>query len=150
MSRPGFSMFELLLVLAIAAIVSAMVMPSIGRSMAQMRVQRAVNVMSADLQMAHSTAARQRTPVRVSIDTANKIVRVRDAANPARVFMERRYDGTSEYPLTRLAVSDTSVTLYPSGLAGKPSGSWPFSATFAAAGKVRILRMTRTGQLRIN
>ena len=150
MSRPGFSMMELLIVLVLASIVGSMVIPTISRSMAQMRVQRAVNVLAGDIQLAHSTAARQRTPVRLSIDTINKIVRIRNAANPTTVYTERRFDKTSEYPLQSMTVTDTSVTLYPSGLAGKSSSSWPFTVTLTAAGKSRIVKMTRAGQLRIN
>ena len=69
-SRGGFTLMELLVVLAIAGIVMTMVIPSISRSMAQTRVQRAASVVGSDLQYAYSMAARRRAPVRITVDEA--------------------------------------------------------------------------------
>jgi len=143
-ARPGFSLIEIIIVLALIAIVSAMLLPSLGRSLAQVRLQRAATVVASSLQHARSIAARQRSPVRLSIDSARQVLRVRDYKNPGTVYAEHRFDRTAEYAVGRLAVSDTSLVIYPNGLA---AGS--IDVTLTTMNKSRVIRMTRTGQIRI-
>lgn len=82
--------------------------------------------------------------MRLSIDSVQKVIRVRDYANPAKVYAEHRLDRTAENSVGRLAVSDTSLVIYPSGLAEKK-----IDFTIITAANTRVISMTRAGQIRI-
>jgi prepilin-type N-terminal cleavage/methylation domain-containing protein len=142
--RPGFSLLEMIFVMALLALVATVTLPQMGRTMAAVRVQRAATLVAAHIQLAHSTAARQRRPVRLSIDSAQKVMRIRDAANPGMVYAEQRFDGSAENVVQRLEVSDTSLLIYPSGMVAKP-----LEVRLIAANKTRLIRITRAGQIRI-
>jgi type II secretion system protein H len=142
--RPGFSLIEMLLVMALLALVATITLPPMGRTMAAVRVQRAATLVAANIQLAHSTAARQRRPVRLSIDSAQKVMRIRDVANPGTLYAEQRFDASAENVVQRLVVSDTSLLIYPSGMVAKP-----LNVRLIAANKTRLIRITRAGQIRI-
>jgi prepilin-type N-terminal cleavage/methylation domain-containing protein len=143
--RPGFTLMELMMVLVLATVVLAAAIPRMSRSLAQLRLQRAATVVSADLRLAHSLAARQRAPVTIAIDTAAKIFRIRDVRTPANVFSERRMDRSSAYPVQRIIVDRTSLVVYPNGLASNG-----VSITLIAGGRSRMIRMSRAGQVRVS
>lgn len=143
-TRPGFSMLELIIVLALMSSVSAMMMPAVGRSLAQVRLQRAATMVAANLHLAHSLASRQRSPVRLSIDPGQRVIRVRDYVNPTKVYAEQRFDASAENVVGRLEVSDTSLVIYPSGLVAKK-----FTINLITADKRRVVTMSRAGQIRI-
>jgi Tfp pilus assembly protein FimT len=134
----------MLLVMALLALVATITLPPMGRSMAAVRVQRAATLVAANIQLAHSTAARQRRPVRLSIDSAQKVMRIRDVANPGTLYAEQRFDASAENVVQRLVVSDTSLLIYPSGMVAKP-----LNVRLIAANKTRLIRITRAGQIRI-
>lgn len=140
----GFTLFEVLIVLVIAGIVMTMTIPSINNGMSQSAVQRAASVAAIDLQLAHSMAARQRRPIRISIDSANAMISIRDQATPTTVFSRRYYGHDGEHPVQSWVVSDTNVVMYPSGLANKP-----LTITFRVGDNRRRVTMTRAGQVRV-
>jgi prepilin-type N-terminal cleavage/methylation domain-containing protein len=142
--RPGFSLLELLVVLTLTSIGASLALPAFGRSLARLRVERAANGIVSTIQLAHSTAARQRTPVRLSIDTAASIIRVRHYTNPATVYAEQRLDSGMENGVQELTASDTSVVIYPSGLVEKQ-----IEIELRAADYSRRVRLTRGGQTRV-
>jgi prepilin-type N-terminal cleavage/methylation domain-containing protein len=143
-TRHGFTIMELLVVMVVGTIMLAVVAPNISRALTLTRVQRAAAVVAADLQLAHTLAARQRVPVRITIDPASYILRVHRGTTPDTVFSVRRLDGTSEYPLDGLVTSSTSVTVFPNGMA-----SGPLRMTLQAGGSSRVVSMTRVGQVRV-
>ena len=144
-SRGGFTLMELLVVLAIAGIVMTMVIPSISRSMAQTRVQRAASVVGSDLQYAYSMAARRRAPVRITVDEANKVLRVLNYASPDTTFNERWFSLDGEYPVQTLESDPATLYVYPNGLA-----SQDMTITLNAAGQTRVIEMNRAGQVRVS
>jgi prepilin-type N-terminal cleavage/methylation domain-containing protein len=143
-SRHGFTIIELLAVLALGGILMTAALPGVSRAVSQTRVQRAAAVVAIDLQQAHSLAARQRAPVRVTVLPHSRIVRVHRGSSPDTVFSERRLDATSEYPLSSLDANSGSITIFPNGVA---SGS--LALTLQTPGDVRVVTMNRLGQVRI-
>ena len=129
---------------ATLAAVLAMAFPRMSRNFAQMRLQRAVSVVSADLRLAHSLAERQRTPVTIVVDTATRLVRIRDTGVSTRIYSERRFDRNSEYPLTRLQASQPTLVVYPNGLS-----SADINIIMTAGTRSRTVSMTRAGQVRV-
>ncbi|HEX6135799.1 MAG TPA: prepilin-type N-terminal cleavage/methylation domain-containing protein [Longimicrobiales bacterium] len=144
-SRDGFTITELLIVLILMGIVGGFAVMRIGGTLAETRAQRAASVIAADLKLAHSLAGRQRMPVRLSIDTVNRVIRIRDYTTPGTVYAERHFGGAGEYPVDRLTVSDTSLLVYPNGLAADDLSVW-----VRAASQRRLIRMTRAGLVRVS
>jgi prepilin-type N-terminal cleavage/methylation domain-containing protein len=142
-SRPGFSLIELIIALFLVTIVTGTAMPAVARTIGNARLQRAAHLVAADLQLATTTAARRRAPVRMSVDTANRIVRIVDHAVPTTVYTERRYDSTSDYAVQRLEASRTTVVFFPNGLANDT-----IRFTLTASGRTQLVRMSRVGQIR--
>jgi prepilin-type N-terminal cleavage/methylation domain-containing protein len=142
--RHGFTVIELLAVLIMGTILLAAAAPAVSRSLTQTRVQRAAAVIAADLQLAHTLAARQRAPVRITVQSTERIVRVHRGSSPDTVFSERRLDETSEYSLGTMVASAATVTVFPNGMA-----SGPLTLTLHAGGSSRIVSMTRVGQVRV-
>src|SRR5688572_17440383 len=142
-SRAGFSLIELIMVLLLIGVGAGTVIPAVGRTLSRTRLQRAANVISTDLQLAHSTAARRRAPVRMTVDTVNRVIRIVDHASPTTVYVERRYDNTSEYAVQRFMVTPTSLVLFPNGLANDT-----IRFTLVGANETRLVRMSRAGQIR--
>jgi Tfp pilus assembly protein FimT len=100
-------------------------------------------VVAADLQLAHSMAARQRRPVVIQVDTVRRWIRVNDVAVSTTVYSERRLGTDSEFGLTRLTASPAQVVVYPTGIANNS-----IDITLRSGDQVRLVRMTRAGQIR--
>ena len=143
-SRKGFTLLEMLVVMALAAIVLATAVPSIGRMMASTDVQRSASVIAADLQQAHALAARRRVPVRIVIDTVNKRIRIRNYSGTDTTLVDRRFGKNGEFPLQSMRASVLDLAVYPNGLAADT-----ISITVRASAKSRRIRMTRVGQVRV-
>ncbi|HSJ26102.1 MAG TPA: GspH/FimT family pseudopilin [Longimicrobiales bacterium] len=144
-SRDGFTIIELLIVILLAGIVAGIAIPQVGRAVAKNRLDRAASVVSADLKLAYSMAARQRQPVRVEVDSVGRRMVVRNAGSPATVFSERNMGDGSELAVQRMVSHTTSqVLVYPSGLA-----SGPLEIELRAGGSTRSVTMSRAGQIRV-
>jgi len=143
-SRDGFTLTELLIVLVLLSIIGGITVAQVGRMLGQTRVQRAASVVAADMKMAHALAGRARRPVRISIDSANRVIRVRDFSTPTTVYSERHFHAAGEYPVQTFIVSDTSLLVYPNGLA-----AGALSVTVGTTSGSRQVTMTRAGQVRV-
>jgi prepilin-type N-terminal cleavage/methylation domain-containing protein len=144
--RHGFTVVELLAVLVMGTILLAAAAPAVSRSLTQTRVQRAAAAIAADLQLAHTLAARQRVPVRITVQATERIGcactvarrRTRCSASAASTPRRSTALGTGWW---RAA---SAVTVFPNGMA-----SGPLTLTLEAGGSSRIVSMTRVGQVRV-
>lgn len=144
-NRAGFTLIEVLTVVIIMGIVGAVAVNGITTMTASTRVQQASTALVANVQQAFSMASRRRTPVRISIDTANKIFRVRDRTFPTRIYIQQYFNKSSDMSITRMEASDTSLLIFPSGIAA--SG---LTITLHAPGNMkRRVTVTRAGQIRL-
>jgi type II secretion system protein H len=143
-ARSGYTVLELIIVMSLIGLVAAIVLPSMGRTLAQVRLQRAATMVASNVQLAQSLASRQRRPVRLSVDASQKVIRVRDYTNPATVYAEQWFDRTAENAVGRLEVTNTDIVIYPSGLYAEP-----FTFTLTTADKRRVISVSRAGQIRI-
>jgi prepilin-type N-terminal cleavage/methylation domain-containing protein len=144
-ARAGFTVIELLVVMMLAGIIAGTTIPRLSRAMAQNRVQRAAAVVSTDLQLAHSMAARQRRPVRLDVDAGAGVIRVRDAATPTTIYSERHLGTRGEYGLQSISTDRTQIIIYPTGLS-----SDPIRIELNAANTKRVIRMSKAGQIRVS
>src|ERR671914_2901231 len=76
--RAGFSLIEMMVTVSMLGIMVGMTAPKVSKDISHSRVNRAAQVVAADLEQALSMAGRQRRPVRVVFDGARKEIQLLD------------------------------------------------------------------------
>ena len=141
--RRGFTLTEALVVVILFGIIATMALPNITRSMKRVRSDRALAVVKGDMENAFSLAARQGRPVQIDFHTDVLSYQVKDRAS-GRLLFERRFGSDSPYAARALWVSNTTVTIFPSGVA-----SGPYWVRFDwGDADYRWILVRRTGQMR--
>ena len=136
-------MLEMLLVLIIMGLLVAISIPKMSRVMRHERVNRAAQVMVADLQNGFAMAGRQRAPVRLTFSAATKTYVFSDRAT-GTVFQTRVMDNRSEYALSTLSASPSSIDVLPNGIGSVSlivtiaQGDYSRTVTASSAGFVRL------------
>lgn len=144
-NRSGFSMIEMLLVLIIVGILASITIPRFSRAMRHERVNRAAQVLVADLQNGFAMAGRQRAPVRLTFTPDTKTYVFSDRAT-GTVFQTRIMDKRSEYALTTMTADPTTVDVLPNGIGSTAltvtvaQGDYSRSVTASSAGFVRLVQ----------
>jgi len=144
-ARGGFSLFEMLIVVAILGIMATMVGPAMSRIVRHNRVNRAATVIASDLQNAFAVAARQREPVRIQADAATRSYQFVDRKSGAVLRIRTFYGDTSEYRLTKLEFSPTTIDVFPSGVSSAAvtidlaNGDYSKQIKASTAGFIRVI-----------
>jgi type II secretion system protein H len=144
-ARHGFSMMEMLVVIVILGVLSAMVGPAMSRIVRHNRVNRSATLIAADLQNAFAVAARQREPVRIQADANTRSYVFVDRRSGAILRIRTFYGDTSEYRLTRLTFTPSTIDVFPSGVSSAPlvvdlaNGDYTRQVTASTAGFIRML-----------
>jgi len=144
-ARGGFSLFELLIVVAILGIMATMVGPAISRIVRHNRVNRAATVIASDLQNAFAVAARQREPVRIQADAASRSYQFVDRKSGAVLRIRTFYGDTSEYRLTKLEFTPTTIDVFPNGVSSAAvtidlaNGDYSKQIKASTAGFIRVI-----------
>ena len=142
--RAGFTLIEVLIVVAILGIVATLAFPAVERSVMVSKANRAAFVLGNDLQQAYTLAARQRKPVRFVINTAQLRTETQDRASSA-VLVSRYYGPTnSPFGLTAMTTTAANVVIFPNGI-----GSSALTVTVSVGQNTRTVTMSRVGQVRI-
>ena len=113
--RSGFTLVELLIVLALIGIVASIAIRSVGDTIRRDRVQKASAIISTDIEQAFALAARQRTPMRLQFDSARRTFSVVERADTTFKYRTRQFV-TGDLALDYIAVSSQTVDIMPSGL----------------------------------
>jgi type II secretion system protein H len=142
-SHAGFSMLEMLVVLIIIGLLVAISVPRMERVVRHERVNRAAQVLVADLQNGFAMAGRQRAPVRLTFTSSTKTYVFSDRAT-GTVFQTRVMDKQSEYALSSLTPSSTSIDVLPNGI-----GSSSFTVTLALGDYSRMVTASSAGFVRL-
>jgi prepilin-type N-terminal cleavage/methylation domain-containing protein len=119
-SRLGFSVIELIAVVTILGIMAGLAGPAMSRIVRHNRVNRATTVITSDLQNAFAVAARQRQPVRIQADNAQRSYQFVDRASGKVLRIRTFYGDTSEYRLDKLNFQPATIDVFPSGVSSVP------------------------------
>ena len=145
-SRFGFSIIELIAIVAILGIMASIAGPAMSRIVRHQRVNRATTIIASDLQNAFATAARQRQPVRIQADNANRSYQFVDRFTGNVIRIRTFYGDTSEYKLSTLTFTPATVDVFPDGISSArltvdlANGDYSKQITASTAGFVRIAR----------
>ncbi|HVD62541.1 MAG TPA: prepilin-type N-terminal cleavage/methylation domain-containing protein [Gemmatimonadaceae bacterium] len=143
--RSGFSMLEMLIVLIIMGILVKISMQKLATIMRHERVNRAAQVVVADLQNGFAMAGRQRAPVRLTFTPTTKTYVFSDRLT-GTVYQTRVMNKVSEYALTTLTADPTQVDILPNGIGTAPitvtiaQGDYTRTVTASSAGFVRLVQ----------
>jgi len=136
-------MLELLIVITVIAIVTAIALPNVNRTIRQRRVIAASSALASDVEAAYSLAARQRRPVRLTFHSSTGEVRVADRAS-GTVYRRRPLRTSSEYQLDGVTMAPPVVDVFPTGLS-----SAAFSLRLTNGSFQRQILVGRTGLTRV-
>lgn len=141
--RAGFSLIEMLVTVAMLAIMVGMAAPNVSRDITHSRVNGAAQIVAADLEQALSLAGRQRRPVRVTIDAARKEIVLSDRVT-GTLISRRQLGDASEFKLYSVQGTPTTIDLLPHGVATAAT-----VVTLTAGDYSRRVTMSRGGYVRV-
>jgi type II secretory pathway pseudopilin PulG len=137
-------MIELALTLTLIAIMTAMMVPKIGRIMQATRINREIAIVVQDLEQAFTIAARYRKPMRLSCTCGTQTYTIADRAS-GTVRLSRKLGADADLGTLTLTFSTSPVDIFPSGVATAPdtvritSGTSTRAVVLTTGGQVRII-----------
>jgi prepilin-type N-terminal cleavage/methylation domain-containing protein len=143
--RRGFTLVEVLVVTIIVGITLGFAAPTLGRALAEQRMQRAAAVIATDLRQAPSLAARQKAPIRMVIDEANRSYTLVDRSSGTTIVTRRLAGSGAEFQVATLVATPAQIDFFPNGIA---SGN--ATIIVRAAGQRRVISLTRAGHVRVS
>ena len=147
-ASPGFTVIELLIVVALAGIVASIAIRSVGDTIRRDRVQKAAAIVTTDLEMAFALAGRQRTPMRLLFDSARKTFAVAERADTTLKYRTRQF-ASGDLELDYISASRPTLDVMPSGLSTDTLNLRLGIFSRNGARYYRTIRMTRGGLVRI-
>jgi prepilin-type N-terminal cleavage/methylation domain-containing protein len=139
----GFSLAELTIAMALAAVGMSMAIRPLSRTLGHERINRSANVVAADLELALSLAGRQRRPLRVTFDSTAIQYTITNRLD-GTVYQRRSLGLQSEFTLSRARFQPATLDVFPSGMT-----SGPLTVTLGSGAYTRQVTMTRAGLIRI-
>jgi type II secretion system protein H len=146
--RAGFTLVELMMVLALLGIISAMGVWGMLPALEHEKVRGAAGIIIADVQYAQTLAARQRRPVAIIFNESLRMYVIRDRGGTT-IYRERFLGDDSDYDLEAMVVEvdpsgDPEVEIFPNGITTKT-----LTVTVGIKDYERQVRLGRTGRVRM-
>jgi prepilin-type N-terminal cleavage/methylation domain-containing protein len=138
----GFTLIETMAAVATGAILLGIVSRPVNATLDRIRVTRAAQVVAADLDLARSSAQRQRRPVRIVFDASAMRYAITDRAT-GTVLRSRELGAGSDLHLRTVTFSPTTVDVFPARMT-----SGALSVSVGSGGFSRQVTMSRTGMVR--
>jgi Tfp pilus assembly protein FimT len=139
-------MVEMALTFCVIGILTAMMVPKIGRVIQANQVSRSVAIVAADLERAFTLAGRYRRPMRLSCVCASGTYTIADRTG-GTVRLSRNLRGDADLGSMTLTFSQTPVDIFPSGVVSITTP--PLTVRITSGISTRAITMTTAGQLRI-
>lgn len=139
--RSGFTTIELVATLVILGVVAAAGYPSVAQQLSHTRVNQAVRVAAADLEVAASLAIRDRRPVVFEGEATGYVIRDRETG---AVHLRRTLGSATDWKIETIRYEPDVVEFNPSGLASSPLRILMKNGTY-----LRQVYMTRAGYVRV-
>lgn len=136
MTERGFTLVELVLVLALIAVVAGLTLPAIGRGVDALEIRAEAAAFSAFLRYAREQAITRREPQEVSVNPNAHLLTLRTAGAEARASrrLSPRIAISAESP------AGLSITFSPRGLSS--GGSWRLVGRDGRAYRVQVDPLT--------
>jgi hypothetical protein len=137
-------MLELALTLCVIGIMTAMMVPKIGRVVQATRLNREIAIVAADMEQAFTLAARYRKPMRLSCTCGTQTYTIADRTG-GTVRLSRKLGADADLGTLTLAFTVTPVDIFPSGVSSSAvtvritSGLSTRAVVLSTAGRVRII-----------
>lgn len=144
LGRAGHTLAELIVVTMVLGIILSMVITPTGKAIRHARVNRAARVVTMDLKMAFSLAARQHRPVRVTYRPDLRAYTFIDARR-GTILHRRELGAGTDFKITGMTVSASTFDIAPTGFASMAvtvvveGGDFSRTITMMRGGMVRII-----------
>ena len=139
----GFTLLELVIVLGLMGMATAITFPTISRITTHSRVNQAAMVVAQDLSLASSAAARERKPIRIARGADRASITLSERAS-GKLLSTRWLGRGDAYGLDSIAFSVSPVDLFPSGMTSSALSVMLWSGTYS-----RQVTMSRAGWVRV-
>ena len=143
--RRGITFVEIMIVLTLVGVMTAMGFPRVASAMRHGRVNQAAAIVAADLESAFSLAARQRKAIRITYNSGAGEIQFADRADPTKILRRRALGSDTEWRLTSVSFSTPVVDVHPSGAA-----SSALTVQLVSNGYTRTVTMTRVGLVQVS
>jgi Tfp pilus assembly protein FimT len=142
-ARVGVTLIEMLIVIGVLAILVGMLGPMVSRRISHARVNNAAHVLAGNLESALSLAGRQRRPVRITVDAAQRAVVIADRVS-GQTIARHAFGPATEYKVETLSSSPVTIEILPHGVTTAPA-----TLTVGIGGYSRRVSLSRGGQVRV-
>ena len=140
-------MIEMLVVFIVFGVSAMIATRSVGDTLRRDRVGKAAAVLSADIEQAFSLAARQRTPIRIAMNSSKLSFVVIDRADTTFKYRTRTLSG--DFAMDFMTPSRDSLDVMPNGLATDTLNLTIGVFTTGGARYSKSIRVTRGGLVRV-
>jgi Tfp pilus assembly protein FimT len=110
-------MIELLIVFVVFGLVVMISIRSVGDTLRRDKASKAASILGADIEQAFAIAARQRTPVMMAVNRANRTFSIIDRGTTSIVYRRRSFSKSGDYGVDSLYANRDTVVIMPNGIA---------------------------------